>query len=259
MIRIERVGKSFDGGRTFVVDDLSLHVREGEIVVLLGESGCGKTTTLKMINRLIPPTSGKIYIDGQDTSQLDDIQLRRNIGYVIQQIGLFPHMTVFENIAIVPRLLNWDEDRIRHRVDDNARLVAQFHPRRRTGGQEEFHVDIAEAHERQHLTAAHVVEAVPDMDVAVADAAMRHLQQHLFAFWLRRRQLDRLQRLAVLDHRHRAHAFPPRVAGRWERGGGIGSSDASCCASVHGMVRAWQTIRSAQRSTTSCMPARIRG
>ena len=85
-----------------------MDVADGEICVLLGPSGCGKTTTLKMINRLIEPTSGKIYIDGKDTDQVDPVELRRTIGYVIQQIGLFPNMTVEDNICVVPDLLGWD-------------------------------------------------------------------------------------------------------------------------------------------------------
>ncbi len=86
--------------------NINLDIRKGELVALIGPSGCGKTTTMRMINRLIEPTSGKVYIDGQDISQLDPVELRRNIGYVIQQIGLFPHMTIAENIALVPKLKN---------------------------------------------------------------------------------------------------------------------------------------------------------
>ncbi|MCA9095509.1 MAG: ATP-binding cassette domain-containing protein, partial [Planctomycetaceae bacterium] len=91
MIVLDNVHKSFDGGRTFAVRDLSLQVREGETLVLLGSSGCGKTTTLKMINRLIEPTSGKLEVDGRDVTGQDPVQLRRSIGYVFQGIGLFPH------------------------------------------------------------------------------------------------------------------------------------------------------------------------
>ncbi|TVQ81087.1 MAG: ATP-binding cassette domain-containing protein [Phycisphaeraceae bacterium] len=123
MIRIERVGKSFDGGRTFVVDDLSLHVREGEIVVLLGESGCGKTTTLKMINRLVEPTRGDIFVEGESVLRGDPVRLRRRIGYVFQGVGLFPHMTIAENVGAVPRLLGWDRGRIRKRVGELLEMV----------------------------------------------------------------------------------------------------------------------------------------
>ena len=142
MIRIERVGKSFDGGRTFVVDDLSLHVREGEIVVLLGESGCGKTTTLKMINRLVEPTRGDIFVEGESVLRGDPVRLRRRIGYVFQGVGLFPHMTIAENVGSVPRLLGWDRGRIRRRVGELLEMVglpveeyAGRLPRALSGGQ----------------------------------------------------------------------------------------------------------------------------
>lgn len=142
MIRIERVGKSFDGGRTFVVDDLSLHVREGEIVVLLGESGCGKTTTLKMINRLVEPTRGDIFVEGASVLRGDPVRLRRRIGYVFQGVGLFPHMTIAENVGAVPRLLGWDRGRIRKRVGELLEMVglpveeyAGRLPRALSGGQ----------------------------------------------------------------------------------------------------------------------------
>jgi osmoprotectant transport system ATP-binding protein len=105
------------------VTDLSLTIPAGEICVLVGPSGCGKTTTMKMINRLIEPTSGRITIDGQDVMRLPAVDLRRRIGYVIQQVGLFPHLTVAENVAVVPRLLRWPEPRVRERVDELLELV----------------------------------------------------------------------------------------------------------------------------------------
>lgn len=104
MIEIKDVFKSFDEGRTWAVRDLTLHVAEGELLVLLGSSGCGKTTTLKMINRLIDTTRGAIRVGGRDVKQQAPVTLRRSIGYVFQGIGLFPHMTVEENISVVPRL-----------------------------------------------------------------------------------------------------------------------------------------------------------
>src|SRR6266487_3587858 len=107
-----RLGGSAAG---VVVDDLSLTVEPGEICVLVGPSGCGKTTTLRMVNRLVEPTAGQIFINGTDTSSVDTVTLRRSIGYVIQQIGLFPHLTVGDNVATVPRLLGWADDRIRSR------------------------------------------------------------------------------------------------------------------------------------------------
>jgi osmoprotectant transport system ATP-binding protein len=105
------------------VNDLSLTVPAGKICVLVGPSGCGKTTSLKMVNRLIEPTSGKILVDGQDISRQDPIALRRGIGYVIQQTGLFPHQRVGDNVAVVPRLLGWDKDRRRERTDELLSLV----------------------------------------------------------------------------------------------------------------------------------------
>jgi osmoprotectant transport system ATP-binding protein len=123
MLRLDSVTKVFPGMESPAVDRLSLDVAEGEIVVLVGPSGCGKTTTLKMINRLVEPTSGSIEIGGVDILSEPAHELRRRIGYVIQQIGLFPHRTVGENIATVPRLLGWDRDRIRARVDELIRLV----------------------------------------------------------------------------------------------------------------------------------------
>lgn len=124
------------------MDRLTLEVRAGETCVFIGPSGCGKTTTMKMINRLIEPTSGRIEVDGRDVSQTDPVQLRRSMGYVIQQIGLFPHLTIAENIATVPRLLGWPLPRIRDRVDDMLTLVGMEphlyrdrYPRELSGGQ----------------------------------------------------------------------------------------------------------------------------
>ena len=123
MIVLEHVSKSYDGGARDAVHDVSLHVPEGQLCVLLGGSGCGKTTTLKMINRLVEPTSGRIEVAGRDVREVDPVALRRGIGYVFQGIGLFPHMTIAENIAIVPKLLKWPADRIRSRVDELLHLV----------------------------------------------------------------------------------------------------------------------------------------
>lgn len=123
MIALERVSKSFDGGKHYSALDVSLRVPSGELLVLLGGSGCGKTTTLKMINRLIEPTAGRVLVDGKDLSAIDPVQLRRGIGYVVQGNGLFPHMTVARNIGVVPRLLGWPLERIARRVDELLELV----------------------------------------------------------------------------------------------------------------------------------------
>jgi osmoprotectant transport system ATP-binding protein len=143
MIRFENIVKTYENGRT-VVDGLNLHIREGEILVLIGPSGCGKTTTMKMINRLVEPTKGKIFIKDEDISKLDPVQLRRNIGYVIQNIGLLPHMTIAENVALVPKLKKWDKDAYVARVNDLLRMVnldpevyGSRYPNELSGGQQQ--------------------------------------------------------------------------------------------------------------------------
>jgi osmoprotectant transport system ATP-binding protein len=122
MIRLEEVSKRYPNGQV-AVRGLSLDVLAGEICVLVGPSGCGKTTTLKMINRLIEPTSGRIFLEGADVTHADRVELRRHMGYVIQQVGLFPHQTIATNVATVPRLLGWSGDRINARVDELLDLV----------------------------------------------------------------------------------------------------------------------------------------
>ena len=124
MIRLDAVTKRFPGTDAPAVDRLSLEVPEGELAVLVGPSGCGKTTTLKMINRIVEPTEGHIEVDGRDIMAIDPHRLRLDIGYVIQQVGLFPHKTVAANIATVPRLLGWDKGRIRDRVDELIELMS---------------------------------------------------------------------------------------------------------------------------------------
>lgn len=147
MIELDQLTKSFvqkDGSQVNAVNAVSLTVPPGEICVFLGPSGCGKTTTLKMINRLIRPTSGRVLLDGQDTSGIDAVELRRHIGYVIQQIGLFPNMTIEENITVVPRLLGWDKQRCRERAAELMAMVAldpkrylSRYPRELSGGQQQ--------------------------------------------------------------------------------------------------------------------------
>ena len=141
MITLEAVTKRYGPG-TVAVDELTLEVAEGETCVLVGPSGCGKTTTLKMVNRLVEPTSGRVVVDGRDVARVDPVALRRGIGYVIQQVGLFPHLDVAANVATVPRLLGWDRARIRARVDELLDLVgldpatyAHRRPEELSGGQ----------------------------------------------------------------------------------------------------------------------------
>jgi len=122
VIQIDNLNKKF--GAITAVENVSFTVPEGKICVLLGPSGCGKTTTLKMINRLIPPTSGRVLIGGRDTAELDTVTLRRSIGYVIQQVGLFPNMTVEDNICVVPDLLGWDKSKSRKRAAELLEVVA---------------------------------------------------------------------------------------------------------------------------------------
>jgi osmoprotectant transport system ATP-binding protein len=121
-IRLDAVSKRYPGGTT-AVHELSLDVRRSELCVLVGPSGCGKTTTMKMVNRLVEPTGGRVLLEGDDVAQLDPVQLRRRVGYVIQQVGLFPHQTVRGNVGTVPTLLGWDRPRTRRRVDDLLDLV----------------------------------------------------------------------------------------------------------------------------------------
>jgi osmoprotectant transport system ATP-binding protein len=141
MIRLEQVTKRYGGGQV-AVRDLSIEFPTGQLTTLVGPSGCGKTTTLKMINRLIEPSEGRIFHDDQDVTHIDPVALRLRMGYVIQNVGLFPHMTIADNVATVPRLLRWDRARIRKRVDDLLHLVGldprQFgrrYPHQLSGGQ----------------------------------------------------------------------------------------------------------------------------
>ncbi len=143
-IEFQNVTKTFPGASYSAVDHVSLTVEEGELITILGSSGCGKTTLLKMINRLCEPDSGKIILFGKDVSAVDAVKVRRRIGYVIQQVGLFPHMTVAENIATVPKLLRWDKEKTDARVDELLSLIglepAEFrdrYPAQLSGGQQQ--------------------------------------------------------------------------------------------------------------------------
>ncbi|MEO6796244.1 MAG: ATP-binding cassette domain-containing protein [Candidatus Dormibacter sp.] len=141
MIRLERVTKRY-GGTHVAVHDLSIEFPTGELTMLVGPSGCGKTTTLKMINRLIEPTEGRIFLDDQDVTHIDPVALRLRMGYVIQNVGLFPHLTIAENVGTVPRLLGWEKAKIRSRVDElldlvglNPRQYRRRYPHQLSGGQ----------------------------------------------------------------------------------------------------------------------------
>jgi osmoprotectant transport system ATP-binding protein len=157
MIRLLGVGKTYPGG-TVAVQELDLDVPRGELVVLVGPSGCGKSTTLKMINRLIEPTTGRIELDGEDVTQMNAVHLRRRMGYVIQQIGLFPHQTIRANVATVPKLLGWDRKRVHARVDQlldtmglDPKEFADRYPHQLSGGQ------------RQRVGVARALAADPDV------------------------------------------------------------------------------------------------
>jgi osmoprotectant transport system ATP-binding protein len=143
-IVLTNLTKHYPGQAKPAVDSVSMTIPAGEIVVFVGPSGCGKTTTMRMINRLIEPTSGTIEIGGEDVTKLDDVKLRRRIGYVIQQIGLIPHLTIAANVALVPRLLKWDKQRTQTKVDEMLSIVGldpgQYrdrYPRQLSGGQQQ--------------------------------------------------------------------------------------------------------------------------
>jgi len=142
LIRLENITKQYGGTEEPAVNNLTMDVLRGEVLVLVGPSGCGKSTTLRLINRLIEPSSGKIYLDGEDVTDINPSNLRRRIGYVIQQVGLFPHRTIAENIATVPKLLGWDKKRIDERIDELLELVSmdpatyrERYPKELSGGQ----------------------------------------------------------------------------------------------------------------------------
>ena len=157
MIKLDNVEKAFPGG-TKAVRGVSFEVAEGETVTLVGLSGCGKTTTLKMINRLTEPTSGDVLVQGRNTRDWDPILLRRSIGYVIQDVGLMPHLTVAENVAVVPRLLGWPKEKTDRRVSEMLELTglepeefAGRYPGKLSGGQ------------RQRVGVARALAADPDI------------------------------------------------------------------------------------------------
>ncbi len=141
LVEFREVSYALNGGQR-IIDRLNLNVARGETMVLLGESGCGKTTTLRLVNRLLAPTSGEVIVEGKATTEWDVIRLRRRTGYVIQEAGLFPHFTVEQNVGLVPSLEDWDEPRVRERVHEMLSLVgldskkfADRYPRELSGGQ----------------------------------------------------------------------------------------------------------------------------
>ncbi|MEX0663266.1 MAG: betaine/proline/choline family ABC transporter ATP-binding protein [Acidimicrobiia bacterium] len=176
MIRLDEVGKHYPNG-TVAVGKLSLDIHEGEICVLVGPSGCGKTTTLKMINRLIEPSSGRIFLAGDDVTHVDAVQLRRRIGYVIQQVGLFPHQTIATNVGTVPKLLGWPKEKTTTRVDELLDLVGlepktyrDRYPAQLSGGQRQ-RVGVARA-----LAADPTVLLMDEPFAAVDPVTRLHLQ-----------------------------------------------------------------------------------
>src|SRR5713226_2861270 len=141
LVEFRGVSYAVNGGAP-IIDRLNLSVSQGETLVLLGESGCGKTTTLRLVNRLLMPTSGNVIVEGKATTEWDVIRLRRRTGYVIQEAGLFPHFTVEQNVALVPHLEDWDELRVDARVGEllslvglDAKKFADRYPRELSGGQ----------------------------------------------------------------------------------------------------------------------------
>jgi osmoprotectant transport system ATP-binding protein len=189
MIRLDQVSKRYPGSAVDAVSDLSIGVDAGEIVVLVGPSGCGKTTTMRLINRLIEPSSGRIYLDGEDVTNVNADRLRRRVGYVIQQIGLFPHLTVAANIGLIPRTLGWHSHRVRARVDEMLTLVGldphefrRRYPKQLSGGQQQ-RVGVARA-----LAADPPVMLMDEPFGAIDPITRERLQDELLALQARIRK-----------------------------------------------------------------------
>ncbi|MEU9183051.1 betaine/proline/choline family ABC transporter ATP-binding protein [Streptomyces sp. NPDC048484] len=179
-IRLENLTKRYPGSSEAAVDSVNMEINSGELVVLVGPSGCGKSTTLKMINRLIEPTGGRIRIGGEDVTHMDPVKLRRKIGYAIQSSGLFPHMTVAQNIGLVPKMIGWPKSRVTARIEEMLDLVGldarEFHgryPRQLSGGQQQ-RVGVARA-----LAADPPVLLMDEPFGAVDPITRDHLQDEL--------------------------------------------------------------------------------
>ncbi|MFD9824039.1 ABC transporter ATP-binding protein [Streptomyces violascens] len=179
-IQLENLTKRYPGNPNPSVDSVTMEIRAGETVIFVGPSGCGKSTTLKMINRLIEPTSGRIRINDEDVTDIDPVKLRRKVGYAIQSSGLFPHMTVAENIALVPKMVGWSKAKVKDRVEEMLDLVGldprEFHgryPRQLSGGQQQ-RVGVARA-----LAADPPVLLMDEPFGAVDPITRDHLQDEL--------------------------------------------------------------------------------
>ena len=180
MIEIETITKRFAGASRPAVDALSLTIPAGEVCVLIGPSGCGKTTTMRMINRMLEPDAGRIRVAGRDVMAQDAVALRRSVGYVIQHVGLFPHWTIADNVATVPRLLGWDDARTTRRVDELMALVGMDpalyrgrFPRELSGGQKQ-RIGVARA-----LAADPPVMLMDEPFGAIDPITRKHLQDEL--------------------------------------------------------------------------------
>ncbi|MGW2345337.1 betaine/proline/choline family ABC transporter ATP-binding protein [Streptomyces sp. NPDC001661] len=179
-IELENLTKRYPGSTEPAVDSVNMEIKPGELIIFVGPSGCGKSTTLKMINRLIEPTGGRIRIGGEDVTDMDPVKLRRKVGYAIQSSGLFPHMTVAQNIALVPKMIGWSKSRIKSRVEEMLDLVgldpAEYHgryPRQLSGGQQQ-RVGVARA-----LAADPPVLLMDEPFGAVDPITRDHLQDEL--------------------------------------------------------------------------------